>query len=58
MICEFQKQYAIDYATKTTTTLQEATDKRKIVNEKKSRTALDNTTNDIQKVRDDSDDTR
>jgi hypothetical protein len=58
MICEFQKQYATDYATKTATTLQEATDKRKIVNEKNVRTALDNTTNDIQKVRDDSDDTR
>jgi hypothetical protein len=42
MICEFQKQYALDYA-----------DRRKAMNEKNTSTALDNTTDDIQEARDD-----
>ncbi len=42
MICEFQKQHELDYA-----------DKRKAMNEKNASTALDNTTDDIQKARDD-----
>jgi hypothetical protein len=42
MICEFQKQHELDYA-----------DRRKAMNEKNSRTALDNTADDIQEVRDD-----
>jgi hypothetical protein len=42
MICEFQKQYELDYA-----------DRRKDMNEKNASTALDNTTDDIQETRDD-----
>jgi len=42
MICEFQKQHELDYA-----------DRRKDMNEKKARTALDNTADDIQEARDD-----
>jgi len=42
MICEFQKQHELDYA-----------DRRKDMNEKNARTALDNTADDIQEARDD-----
>jgi hypothetical protein len=42
MICEFQKQHELDYA-----------DRRKAMNEKNARTALDNTADHIQEVRDD-----
>ena len=42
MICEFQKQHELDYA-----------DRRKAMNEKNVRTALDNTADDIQEARDD-----
>ena len=42
MICEFQKQHELDYA-----------DRRKDMNEKNARTALDNTAVDIQETRDD-----
>ena len=42
MICEFQKQHELDYA-----------DRRKAMNEKNARTALDNTADDIQEARDD-----
>jgi hypothetical protein len=42
MICEFQKQHELDYA-----------DRRKSMNEKNSRTTLDNTADDIQEARDD-----
>ena len=42
MICEFQKQHELDYA-----------DRRKTMNEKNASTALDNTADDIQEVRDD-----
>jgi hypothetical protein len=42
MICEFQKQYELDYD-----------DRRKAMNEKNVSTALDNTADDIQEARDD-----
>ena len=42
MICEFQKQHELDYA-----------DRRKAMNEKNARTALDNTADDIQEAGDD-----
>jgi len=42
MICEFQKQHELDYA-----------DRRKGMNEKNTSTALDNTADDIQELRDD-----
>ena len=42
MICEFQKQHELDYV-----------DRRKAMNEKNSRTVLDNTADDIQEARDD-----
>jgi hypothetical protein len=41
MICEFQKQHELDYA-----------DRRKPMNEKNTRTVLDNTPDDIQEARD------
>ncbi len=41
MICEFQKQNELDY-----------TDRRKVMDEKNASTALDNTSDDIQEVRD------
>ena len=49
MVCEFQKYHELDYA-----------DRRKTMDEKNASTALDNTTDDIQEVRDDNggDDTR
>ena len=42
MICEFQNQDELDYS-----------DRRKGMNEKNARTALDNTVDDIQEARDD-----
>ena len=42
MICEFQKQHELDYA-----------DRRKTMNEKNARTALDNTADVIQEARGD-----
>ena len=42
MICEFQKQHELDYV-----------DRRKTMDEKNVRTALDNTGDDIQEARDD-----
>ncbi len=42
MFCEFQKQHELDYA-----------DRRKTMDEKNASTALDNTADDIQEVRDD-----
>ena len=52
MICEFQKQHALDYAAKTAAVLKQVTDRRKDMNEKNTSTALDNTTDDIQDARD------
>jgi hypothetical protein len=42
MICEFQKQHELDYH-----------DRRKVMDQKNVRTALDNTADDIQEARDD-----
>jgi hypothetical protein len=42
MICEFQKQYELDYSYR-----------RKAIDEKNANTALDNTDDDIQEERDD-----
>ena len=53
MICEFQKQYELDYAAKTAAVLKQVADRRKAMNEKNASTALDNTADDIQEVRDD-----
>jgi hypothetical protein len=53
MICEFQKQHELDYAAKTAAVLSQASDRRKDMNEKNTRTARDNTTDDIQEARDD-----
>jgi hypothetical protein len=55
MICEFQKQHELDYATKTAAVLKQVADRRKTMNEKNSSTALDNTVDDIhwQEARDD-----
>jgi hypothetical protein len=53
MICEFQKQHELDYATKTADVLSQVADRRKTMNEKNTRIARDNTTDDIQEARDD-----
>ena len=53
MICEFQKQYDLDYTTKTVVVLKQVTDRRKPMNEKNVRMVLDNTSVDIHEVRDD-----
>jgi hypothetical protein len=53
MICEFQKQHELDYAGKTSDVLKQVADRRKAMNEKNARTALDNTSDDIQEARDD-----
>ena len=53
MICEFQKQHELDYAVKTAAVLEQVADRRKAMNEKNSRTALDKTADDIQEARDD-----
>jgi hypothetical protein len=53
MICEFQKQHALDYEMKTAAVLKQVADRKKAVNEKNSNTALDNTSDDIQEARDD-----
>ena len=53
MICEFQKQHALDYEMKTTTVLKQVTDRKKAMNEKNASTALDKTADDIQEARDD-----
>ncbi len=53
MICEFQKQHELDHATKTAPVLKQVVDRRKSMNEKNVRTALDNTTDDIQEAWDD-----
>jgi hypothetical protein len=53
MICEFQKQHDLDYASKTAAVLKQVADRRKAMNEKNTRTTLDNTADDIQEVRDD-----
>jgi len=53
MICEFQKQHALDYAAKTAAVLQQVADRRKAMNEKNASTALDKTADDIQEARDD-----
>ena len=53
MICEFQKQHELDYAAKTAAVLKQVADRRKSMNEKNARTALDNTADDIQEARDD-----
>ena len=47
MIFEFQKQYEIDYAAKSTVKTQEETDKRETVDETNVRTPLHNTTDNI-----------
>ena len=43
MICEFQKQHELDYAGKTSDVLKQVADRRKAMNEKNARTALDHT---------------
>jgi hypothetical protein len=53
MICEFQKQYTLDYEMKTADVLKQVTDRKKSVNEKNARTELDKTTDNIQETRDD-----
>jgi len=53
MICEFQKQHALDYAAKTAAALKQVDDRRKAMNEKNSSMSLDNTPDDIQETRDD-----
>ena len=53
MICEFQKQYALDYEMKTAAVLKQVADRKKAVNEKNASTALDKTADDIQEARDD-----
>jgi hypothetical protein len=53
MICEFQTQHELDYSAKTTAVLKQVADRRKAMNEKNVRTALDNTAHDIQEARDD-----
>ena len=53
MICEFQKQHELDYTDKTAAVRKQVDDRRKDMNEKNTRTALDNTTEDIQESRDD-----
>jgi hypothetical protein len=53
MICEVQKQHELDYAAKTAAVLKQVADRKKSMNEKNARTALDNTTDDIQEARDD-----
>ena len=53
MICEFQKQHAVDYDVKTAAVLKQVADRRKSMNEKNASTALDNTADDIQEARDD-----
>ena len=53
MICEFQKQHALDYEMKTAAVLKQVADRKKTMNEKNTSTALDNTADDIQEARDD-----
>jgi hypothetical protein len=53
MICEFQKQHAMDYEMKTAAVLKQVADRKKAVNEKNASTALDKTADDIQEARDD-----
>ena len=53
MICEFQKQHELDYAAKTVVVLKQVADRRKAMNEKNARTALDNTADHIQEACDD-----
>ena len=53
MICQFQKQNELDYASKTADVLKQVTDMRKTMNEKNASTSLDNTADDIQETRDD-----
>jgi hypothetical protein len=53
MICEFQKQHALDYEMKTAAVLKQVADRKKAVNEKNASTALDKTADDIQEARDD-----
>ena len=53
LICEFQKQHELDYVAKTAAVLKQVADRRKGMNEKNARTALDNTADDIQEARDD-----
>ena len=43
MICEFQKQYTLDYAEKSAPVLKQVAGRRKGMNEKNASTALDNT---------------
>jgi hypothetical protein len=52
MICEFQKQHALDYVAETAAVLKQVADRRKAMNEKNASTALDNTADDIQEARD------
>ena len=53
LICEFQKEHELDYVAKTAAVLKQVADRRKGMNEKNARTALDNTPDDIQETRDD-----
>ncbi len=53
MICEFQKQHALDSAAKTAVVLSQVDDRRKAMNEKNTRTTRDNTADDVQETRDD-----
>ena len=53
MICQFQKQHELDYASKTAAVLKQVADMRKAMNEKNASTSLDNTADDIQEARDD-----
>ena len=53
MICEFQKQHALDYEMKTAAVLKQVADRKKAMNEKNASTALDRTADDIQEARDD-----
>jgi hypothetical protein len=48
-----KKQHELDYVAKTAAVLKQVADRRKTMNEKNARTALDNTTDDIQEARDD-----
>jgi hypothetical protein len=52
MICEFQKQHALDYEMKTAAVLKQVADRKKAMNEKNVSTTLDKTADDIQEARD------
>ena len=51
MICQFQNQHELDYASKTADVLKQVADMRNTMNEKNVSTSLDNTPDDIQEAR-------